>query len=90
MYPQIAAVWNNINKELDMDKSIDLGKLQNDLQKARALLKSATSEVERAQLAYTRAISVMEKASEKRRKMQTEVDNIKTSLVEATRAVANS
>lgn len=71
-----------------MEKSIDLGKLQNDLTKARALLTAATGEVDRAHTAYQKAINVLERASEKRKRAQTAVDSAKRSMVEAARAIA--
>lgn len=71
-----------------MDKSIDLGKLQSDLLKAQALLNAATGEVDRAHTAYQKAINILERAAEKRKRAQMAVDTAKRSMVEAARAIA--
>ena len=73
---------------MKVEKSIDLGKLQSDLLKAQALLNVATREVDRAHTAYQKAISVIERASEKRKRAQMAVDTAKRSMVEAARAIA--
>ena len=81
----------HIQKEKNkMDKSIDLGKLQNDLLKAQALYRSATLVERKAEQAYERALAARDKASKARAAANISVDTAKRAMVEAARTVASS
>lgn len=71
-----------------MDKSINLGKLQNDLIKANALLAAANDEVACATSVLLSAQRVLDHAKEKRKNASMSVDAAKTSMLEAARTVA--
>jgi len=73
-----------------MDKSIDLGKLQNDVQKAEAVAKSASAALTAAYTKYDNAAESKERAMRKFKEAANAVDVAKRAMVEAARTVANS
>ena len=70
-----------------MDKSIDLGKLQNDLLKAKATEKDVLTKLSRAKMVLNTAQSQHDKIMSNYGKAEKDVDKAKTAVLEAARTV---
>jgi len=73
-----------------MDKSIDLGKLQNELHKAEALVKANFQSFYAADRKYMSAIDARDQVKKRLEKSRDALDTAKRAMVEAARSVASN
>lgn len=77
-------------EEKKMEKSIDLGKLQSDVLKAEALVKSNFQSFYAADRKYMSAVDARDQAKKRLEKSRDALDTARRAMVEAARTIASS